>query len=142
MNKFTAFVLAGVLAFILTGCGEKHPVVPAMKWDTPAAVSLEGHWHQTQSDMPNVIMDADISNGSILIRMDWVSHGSGVYWAGTFDSTYSGSHQVSSVDSDLLSGSIFASRDDSKEFTYQDGELSYYFTMLGRTTTVRLAKGA
>lgn len=66
-----------------------------------------------------------------------------VYWVGTFASPKTGNEPYtfsSRRDAKATDNALMASSDDSKEFTYENGVLSYEVTALGVTTTVTLEK--
>lgn len=66
-----------------------------------------------------------------------------IYWVGTFTPpaddaspyTWTSTRDAAATDSAML-----ASTNDSKDFTFEDGEVSYKASAMGTTTTVRLAK--
>lgn len=99
-------------------------------------VNMNGSWHQTPQDNTPVNMVADIENNQIQIKM--VSNGTRLlYWDGTFDAyNRTGSFQVVSMPTEQG-----LSQSKSKTFYYKNGELSYDFTMLGKSYTVHLSRG-
>lgn len=109
-------------------------------------VSLVGNWHQTKG-MPGVTMTAEISGDSIQINMHFDRDNiGGIFWMGSFDtSDKTGSFTVTSIpDPDaqkVLAGSMLASSEKTKKFTYKDGDLSYEFSMMGVESTVHLSRG-
>lgn len=109
-----------------------------------APTNLLGEWHQTKSGIPDIVMDASINPNSIQINMTpQGSTNSSIYWLGTFDTSKNSADSFDTTslgDQDAMQGSIFASLDDRKLFTYKNGDLSFKFTMMGTTTTVHLAK--
>lgn len=115
--------------------------------DSKAPKSFVGDWYQTNSSDDGVYMTASVSaNDSIQITMK-TRDSSAVYWMGSFqvsDKKTSDSFKLESkADPDAqkwMDDSIFGSQDDSKVFTYKNGDLSYEFTMVGVTKTIHLAK--
>jgi hypothetical protein len=131
-----AVLLALILAvFISTASGEPNSSRPT---------TLTGNWHQTNVKNSAVNMTAKITNSSIQIDMQSPDgSNSGIYWLGTFNGNRhpAGSFTlVSKADQDALKWAIFGSQDTTKSFKYKNGVLSYKFTMMGKTTTIRLAK--
>jgi len=161
MNKplISLASVALVAALGLTGCSSSDPAdSPAPDSDagsssapseevTPEAVvapDLAGTWKQTNSGSDDAYQAAVISADTITIN--WVSDGGdteSIYWVGTFTPpaddaspyTWTSTRDAAATDSAML-----ASTDDSKDFTFEDGEVSYKASAMGTTTTVRLAK--
>jgi hypothetical protein len=105
-------------------------------------VSLIGEWHQTDSGIPDIYMTATIDADSIQINMK-MKDAAGVYWLGTFNVDEDLSKPVkivSQADADGMAMSIFSSTDKTKTFFYENGDLSYKFSIMGITTTVHLSK--
>lgn len=109
------------------------------KTDIP--VTLDGKWHQVEG-LKGTYMTATVYGGSIQIDMS-SRDASYIYWLGTFDTDKSTSKPFETIslgDTDAMALSIFGSNSKTKTFSYKDGIISYEFTMLGSTTTVKLAK--
>lgn len=112
---------------------------------TPAAAAapdLAGTWKQTNSGSDDAYQAAVITGDTITVN--WVSDGGdteSVYWVGTFTPpaddaspcTWTSTRDKAATDSAML-----ASTDDTKEFTFEDGEVSYKASAMGTTTIVRL----
>jgi len=126
----TAFVMTN--AFTASGNDKKYT----------APTTLIGHWHQTKSGMPKAVMSADISEDSIKITLN-MGDTNGLYWLGTFDTTQNpaSKFEIHSVGNrDEMDLSIYASQQKTKQFHYDNGDLSYEFSMLGVNTTVHMSK--
>jgi hypothetical protein len=139
VRKTLAVLAAFSSISVLAACGGSHDNSAGVSKDP---VSLIGEWHQTNAEETGVVMKASISPGSIQVNMDTRDQ-SGIYWLGTFDTdkgTVKGFTTVSKGDPDAMEKSLFGSQSKTKSFTYKDGEISYKLTILGTTTTVRLAK--
>lgn len=125
------FVIA-LLAFVgfvgLTACSSSAP---------KASVDLTGSWHQASSDDAATKMTADVSDGHIKIMM-YSSIINGLYWDGSF----SAKQPKTAFDEVSIAGADALSQDQTKTFTYQNGILSYSFTMLGKTRVIHLYRGA
>ena len=160
MKKLIAVGFVAVLA--LTGCSsdnttvksdpvaqdtskkESKPVVQETPKEEAKPVDLTGDWKQTNSASPDNYQAATIDGDVITINwVDETTDSKSIYWVGTFvapdepGDTYSwtSDRDVAATDSALL-----ASTDDSKEFTYEAGVLSYEASALGTTTTLKLEK--
>lgn len=101
-----------------------------------------GNWHQTSNGIDGVIMQATISSGSIQIHMK-MRDATSIYWMGTFDTdkNTTDTFKVKSLaDSDAMKNSVFGSQDKTKMFEYENGDLTFRFTMMNMTTTVHMDK--
>lgn len=148
MNKLMA-PIALTAALLLTGCSGPGNVpsgtadAPPTK-EEPRAHDLTGGWSQSNSASKDSFQQATITADTITV--DWVTDGgetTSIYWVGSFTPptdavepyTWRSQRDVAATESALL-----ASRDDTKEFTYEDGTISYKVSALGTTTTVKLKK--
>ena len=80
------------------------------------------------------------------ITVSWIS-GNGdtesLYWAGSFKAPSKAVNEyawTSRNDKEKTGGALLASSDDTKEFAYQYGVISYEVSALGTTTTIKLKK--
>lgn len=110
--------------------------------ETPEPVSLVGEWKQTNSDDPERWQKATVAADTI--EVFWVADSGdtqALYWAGSVEVPTEGdSFTFDSVnDTAKTKNAILASGDETKTFTYDNGELSYDVTVQGVTKTVRLA---
>lgn len=99
--------------------------------------ALSGFW---KSDDPK--MKATVTQSTVEIIWE-DGDMSGLYWKGTFLAParlVNGSKIVSDGDTDVMSESLLASRDTSKEFTFEKDTLSFKLTLMGVTKTVRLVR--
>jgi hypothetical protein len=113
-------------------------------------ISLVGTWHQTEG-MPGVTMTAEISGDGIQVNMEIKSQEGdehGTFWMGSFDTSDKfGDHFVvtSLPDPDAkkaMKGSLFGDdAESSKKYTYDHGDLSFEFSMMGIESTVHMSKG-
>lgn len=117
-----------LLAILLTSCTTK-PATP--KED------LNGTWKYVGS--PN--MEATFVDGVISIY--WVSEdGKSIYWVGSCPKTVDSDKfsWISDRDASKTDSALLASTDNTKEFLYKDGVISYELTIMGMTTTIELRK--
>lgn len=112
--------------------------------EAAAAPDLAGTWKQTNSGSDDAYQAAVISGDTITVN--WVSDGGdteSIFWVGTFTPPTDGSSPytwTSTRDATATDSAMLASTDDSKDFTFEDGEVSYKASLMGTTTTVRLEK--
>ncbi len=144
MKRLLALLLALTLALALTACGGDTAETgggQAEPEEAPAVPDLTGEWTQKDPE-PESWQAATITADTIEVY--WVSDGGdtkALYWAGTFTAPTTADEPYtwdSQNDTEKTSVSLLASGDDTKTFTYEDGEISYELTALGVTTTVRL----
>lgn len=135
-SLLTALTSAAVI-FGLAGCEFTDNGAP-----NKIPKSLIGQWYQTENDIDGVEMQASVSSSSIQIDMQF-RDSSEMYWMGSFSGTNSPKRRYtikSQGDSDAMSLSLFGSQDKNKVFKYKNGVISFEFSMLGETTTVKMAK--
>jgi hypothetical protein len=144
MRKGTKFIgIFGALVMLpaLAACGGSADA-QGTSYQVPK--SLVGNWYQTENGIDGIIMSASVNrNNTIQINMETRDSGGGIYWMGSFDSGNSPKTSfttVSLADPDAMKWEIFSSQDQTKSFTYKNGDLSYKFSMMGTTTTVHLRK--
>ncbi len=88
-------------------------------------------------------MEAVIKGKSITIN--WVSDGGdteSLYWKGSYKAPaddVDSYEWTSKGDTKAMSTSLLASTDETKDFVYKDGQLTYKASALGTTKTVRMA---
>ncbi|WJY00379.1 hypothetical protein [Curtobacterium sp. 458] len=148
--------LAAVL--VLAGCSATNtadasagktstPTKAAASTPTPDPVvipDLTGNWKQNNSASDDGWMTAAISDNTITANFvtdngDTTS----LFWVGTFTPptddkspyTWTSTRDTAATDSALL-----ASTDPSKDFIYEDGEISFPVSIAGSSATVRLSK--
>jgi len=124
----TILFASAIFAIGYVGLRDKHNITMTN------SVDLTGTWHQ--SDDGEMRMTADISNGHIEIMLHSNAI-SGLYWGGSFlpgDTTRSTFDITSNADE------IGLSQNPTKIFKYKDGQLSYEFTMLGKTRLIHLTR--
>lgn len=139
-NKTLLALLAiFILQVFLVGCGSGNG--DAKAGAGTKTESLVGDWHQIGTGIPSTTMTATITEGAIQITLS-MGDTSGIYWLGTFTdwNTSNSFTTISLGDQDAMALDIFASVDTVKTFTYENGDLSYEFSILGNTTTVHLSK--
>jgi hypothetical protein len=106
--------------------------------------TLIGEWHQVNKN-PDGYMTATIDVGSIQVDLHGRDSRS-IFWMGSFEGDHepAGKFTVTSIpDPDArytMKHSLMASNESKKTFTYDNGDLSYEFSMAGTSTIVHLTK--
>jgi len=135
----------GVLVAIVTlsACGSSHTTSTQLAaTKANVSVDLNGTWHQSNVGIRGITMVAHIADGSIEIDMK-LNDESGIYWVGDFappPAVSNSSEVTSDGDVETMSLDILASQDLTKTFTYNNGELSFPFSIMGESTVVQLSK--
>ncbi|MDN4595957.1 hypothetical protein [Leifsonia virtsii] len=157
MNKLTPFALTvTITALALTGCSTAPGAAPASTSDsTRTAVAepttepaktpdLVGTWKQINSAASDSYQEAEISGD--VITINWVADNGdtkSIYWVGSFTAPNDASTPytwTSTRDEAATESAMLASTDATKDFTFQDGTISYTASALGTTTTIKLKK--
>lgn len=151
IKKLTAVTIAAITAGCigLAGCsaggestGASDSGSAAVEQEAPA--DLTGSWKQTNSASQDAWMDAEITGEAITVN--WVSDGGdtkSVYWVGTYEAPNEPGDSwswESSRDKEQTDGALLASTNDTKVFSWENGELSFEASAMGTTTTVRMEK--
>lgn len=122
-----------------TGTQEATPV------EQKKPLDLTGKWHATNSgDEAAATMEAEIKDGTITIYLiNKKEDTKSLYWQGTVpapDTTDDKYNFTSQADTEALSQSLLGSQDKTKDFKYENGVLSFDFTALGTTKTIKMEK--
>lgn len=126
-------LIAAAIAVVLFGCA-------LTACTARPAPDLTGSWIATSGGSGNK-MSAEIS--ATTIDVYWSAEETrALYWSGTYDApTKAGAYTWTSInDHDKTRMALLASNDDTKDFTYDDGEITFDVTALGITKTVHLVK--
>lgn len=147
MKRFIpALLTALVLTAFITGCSSNSTPAPKTQTvvqepQTPPV--LTGSW--TQSNISSdTYMVATVSADTI--EINWVSDGGdtyALYWYGSFVAPTTPQEPyiwTSLNDHDKTDMAMLASGDDTKQFTYKNGEISFSASALGVTKTIRMKK--
>lgn len=159
MVPLKRLIVPASLAVILTltGCsatnsadasaGTSAPSNTASSTPTPKPVvirDLTGNWKQNNSSSSDGWMTATIDGDTITANFVTDSGDTtSLFWVGTFTPptddtspyTWTSTRDTAATDSALL-----ASTDPTKDFTYENDELSFPVSIAGSTATVRLSK--
>ena len=89
-------------------------------------------------------MEAEIKDGTITIYLvNKKEDTKMLYWQGTVptpDTTEDKYDFTSEADTEALSQSLLGSQDKTKDFKYENGVLSFDFTALGTTKTIKMER--
>ena len=108
-------------------------------------LDLSGKWQATNSaDPATSTMEAEIKEGTITIYLVNVKEDTKMlYWQGTVstpDTTDDRYNFTSEADTEALSKSIMGSQDKTKDFKYENGVLSFDFSAMGATKTIKMER--
>lgn len=148
-KKLVAIMMISAIALTFSACGgnsdnagASYQTVSEEEKEPEEPTDLTGTWQSEEND--GSYQEAVISEDSI--EINWVSDGGdtkSIYWIGTYEAPteavdeYSWTSERNKEETDTA---LLASTDDTKEFTYKDGVISYEASALGTTTTVELSK--
>lgn len=131
-KKLMSVLVVGVMMIstVLIGCGSK------------GTTDLTGTWTSENND--GSYQEAVITENSI--EINWVTDDGAtksVYWVGTYTAPTDPITEyawTSERDKEKTDNALLASTDDTKDFSYKDGVLSYQVSAMGTTTTTELKK--
>lgn len=135
MKRFLTFIiLIALVTIFVTGCGGSKQTEAAKE---PA--DLTGSWKVSNDTFK---MTATIEGETITVYWEDGDTKS-LYWAGSYKApetseepyTWSSENDHSQTDKAMLASSA-----DTKDFTYEKGELSFEASAMGTTSTVRMKK--
>jgi len=129
-------VLVGLL-LVFAGCS-------ASSTTNAATADLTGTWKQSNSNSSDSWQEAVITGDTIEIK--WVSNNGdtkSLYWAGSYTAptqAVSTFEWDSKNDHSKTDGSMLASSDDTKKFTYADGVLSWPASAMGTDMVIKASR--
>lgn len=147
-KKLLIFSIACTLSLSLIACGKptsemsQNDESQTSASETKKPLDLSGTWQSDENE--GSYQEAII--GDDTIEINWISDGGdtqAIYWIGTFDAPTEFTEEyswISARDKEKTDTALMASTDDSKEFTYKDGIISYKTSAFGVTTTMKLTK--
>lgn len=142
MKKLVMSLAVLCLSASLFGCGSTNNATG--ETEQPQAPDLTGEWKQVNSNSDDFYQIATIEGETI--EINWFTESEetkALYWAGSYiaPETADEPYTWDSVnDKEKTDSAMLASGDDTKTFTYEDGQLSYEASAMGVTQTVRLEK--
>ena len=115
--------------------------VPSSVLATRSTASADGTWVQQDSTNLENYMDAVIHDGVIEVTYH-LNHEelATPFWVGTFEAKDGNFSYISRVDRAKLARAPYASDKETKEFTMEDGVLSFPMTYEGATRIIHLEK--
>ncbi len=141
MKKLFILLLTLILCFSMVACGNSKQL---SNTDPTKPLDLTGTWKQVNSNSDDAWQEAVIEDGTITIN--WITDNGdtkSLYWVGSYDAPTEATEEykwTSENDHDQTDSALLASSDDTKEFTYTDGQLTYEASAMGSTMTIRLEK--
>ena len=141
MKKLFILLLTLILCFSMVACGNSKQL---SNTDPTKPLDLTGTWKQVNSNSDDAWQEAVIEDGTITIN--WITDNGdtkSLYWVGSYDAPTEATEEykwTSENDHDQTDSALLASSDDTKEFTYTDGQLTYEASAMGNTMTIRLEK--
>lgn len=136
-----------MLTLPLTACGgnasnSADADAAAQQEEAPQPSDLTGEWVQVNSNAEDSYQTATITDDTITVN--WVMPDTtALYWAGSFEAPTTADEPYSwdsANDTEQTANALLASPDETKTFTYEDGQISYSVSAMGVTTTVKLEK--
>lgn len=129
---------------IVAGCGTSSSSAATRTSVASLSTSsnVNGQYHQNNTGIKGVTMTADISDGVIKVTMN-MNDTSGIFWDGTFNTPRDISGPVtitSAPNTKTLKYDLYASNEKSKQFAYNNGDLSFQFSIMGVSTIVHMSK--
>lgn len=151
MKKRILILMATALCLAIAGCGNEQAASPGSgdevnttEQETAVPPDLTGEWKQVDGNSEDSYQTATIQDGTMEIY--WVTDGGetkALYWAGSYTAPTTADEPYSwdSVnDTEKTDSALLASGDETKTFTYSDGQITYDVTAMGITETVKLEK--
>ena len=136
-----------LISFVACGKSEETESVSTDSSDSAEVeepLDLTGSWAQKGKEGEDAFQAGFIKDG--MIELFWVSDGGDthmLYWSGTYEAptTTDDEYTWDSVnDKTKTDTALLASGDDTKTFSYKNGEISYEASALGETATITLVK--
>ena len=136
-----------MLTLPLTACGgnasnSTGADAAAQQEEAPQPPDLTGEWVQVNSDSEDSYQTATITEDTITVNWN-APDTTALYWAGSFEAPNTADEPYSwdsANDTEQTANALLASPDETKTFTYEDGQISYSVSAMGVTTTVKLEK--
>lgn len=147
-KKILAVLMATMMSVSIAACGssggsadtETTPEVAEETEEEP--LDLTGTW--TSSEDEGSYQEATISENTI--EINWISDAGAtksIYWIGTYSPPTENLDEyswTSERDVEKTASALLASSDDTKNFTYKDGKITYEVSVMGTTTTYELSQ--
>ncbi|HBF64581.1 MAG TPA: hypothetical protein DDW34_01100 [Clostridium sp.] len=142
MKKFFMGLAVLCLSGSLFGCSSSNNA--SAEPEQPQIPDLTGEWKQVNSNSNDTYHIATVDGETI--EISWFTESDetkALYWAGTFVAPETADEPYtweSTNDKEKTDSALLVSGDDTKTFTYEDGQISYEASAMGVTQTVRLEK--
>ena len=170
MKTKLSILLAVLLGAALVGCGSSsgsaanassqntsaaettskaESIASSVKEESPAEtesvepLDLTGQWIQENAEASNYMAATIREDGRIgvFFIMDNFD-GPQIYWVGTYEAPQDNAEEYSWISENTFGGNaLLSSSDETKEFTYKSGKITYPITIQGKKGTVSLIRG-
>ena len=116
---------------------------PQPETESVEPLDLTGQWIQENADASNYMAATIREDGRIGVFFIMENFdGPQIYWVGTYEAPQDNAEEYSWVSENTFGGNaLLSSSDETKEFTYQAGKISYPITIQGKKGTVSLIRG-
>jgi len=116
---------------------------PSPETESVEPLDLTGQWIQENADASNYMAATIRDDGRIGVFFIMENFdGPQIYWVGTYEAPQDNAEEYSWVSENTFGGNaLLSSSDETKEFTYQAGKISYPITIQGKKGTVSLIRG-
>ena len=116
---------------------------PQPETESVEPLDLTGQWIQENADASNYMAATIRDDGRIGVFFIMENFdGPQIYWVGTYEAPQDNAEEYSWVSENTFGGNaLLSSSDETKEFTYQAGKISYPITIQGKKGTVSLIRG-
>lgn len=144
-KKMVTVLLVLCLAGSMGACGnssESSQKETSQQEEEKEPLDLTGTW--TEEGEHDTYQEAVITDDTIEINFISDNESSRfLYWSGTYETPSEDINEyvwTSKRNAEKTDTALLASPDDTKDFTYKDGKISYEVSMMGTTTTVNLVQ--
>lgn len=147
MKKLLALPVSLALLIGVSACADDSPSTnngPDNAAVEPSIPDLSGTWRQQNTASETDYMEATIAENTITVR--WMFNEDDMtplYWVGTFDVPADATSPVtieSVRDKEATDPALFAAMVDTKDFTYDDGEITFDVSIQDETATVQMTE--
>ena len=116
---------------------------PSPETESVEPLDLTGQWIQENADASNYMAATIREDGRIGVFFIMENFdGPQIYWVGTYEAPQDNAEEYSWISENTFGGNaLLSSSDETKEFTYQSGKISYPITIQGKKGTVSLIRG-
>ena len=139
---FVATIMSASIAACGSPGGSENPTPKSTEKTEEEPLDLTGTWASPENE--GSYQEAIISDDTI--EVNWISDAGAtksIYWIGTYSPPTENSNEyswTSERNKEKTTSALLASSDDTKNFTYKDGKITYEVSVMGTTTTYELSQ--